>query len=558
MKKSTFIEGTIIATLAIVFTKVLGMLYVIPFYAIIGAQGSALYSYAYNIYVIFLNISSAGIPVAMSKLVSEYDTKNMKEAKVRSLKLGITIISVISIICFLLMMIYAEQIARTIIGDLSGGNTIEDIALVLRAVSFAVLVIPFLSVARGYLQGHKFIAISSFSQMLEQVIRIIVILAGSFIVITLLKKEVSLGVAVAISGAFISGLVAIIYIFKKIFDNKKELDLGIPLKKDAISNKTILKKILTYAIPFIIINVTVNFFNIIDMTFIVRTLGKLGFTGAEAEFVSSAMTTWGYKLNMIVNAIATGLTISLIPNLVSAYTLKKNKEVNQILNRAFQIVLFISMPAAIGLSFLAEPVWTMFYGVSSLGPVIFKLSILTSILCNVYLIAIQSAQSINEYKTVYKAVIFGFSMNAIFDIPFMYICNYLKWPAFYGATFATILGYIVAIGIVIRKLKKIEGISFKTTIRRGAKILFCVGIMVLCLSLLKLVFPYNMSPSKAWATIYVAIYAGIGALIYFFLTYKLNLIKTIFGPAMIKKILNKMTFGRIKIKGDMNDNPENC
>ena len=189
MKKSTFVEGTIIATLAIVFTKVLGMLYVIPFYAIIGASGSALYSYAYNIYVIFLNISSAGIPVAMSKLVSEYDTKGMKEAKVRSLKLGILIISIISILCFLLMMFFAEEIAQIIIGDLSGGNTIKDIALVLRAVSFAVLIIPFLSVARGYLQGHKFIAISSFSQMLEQVMRIIVILAGSFITIKLLKKS---------------------------------------------------------------------------------------------------------------------------------------------------------------------------------------------------------------------------------------------------------------------------------------------------------------------------------------------------------------------------------
>lgn len=553
MKKSTFVEGTIIATLAIVFTKVLGMLYVIPFYAIIGASGSALYSYAYNIYVIFLNISSAGIPVAMSKLVSEYDTKGMKEAKVRSLKLGILIISIISILCFLLMMFFAEEIAQIIIGDLSGGNTIKDIALVLRAVSFAVLIIPFLSVARGYLQGHKFIAISSFSQMLEQVMRIIVILAGSFITIKLLKKSVSLGVAVAISGAFIGGLIAIFYIFKKIFDNKKELDLGITLKKDSISNKAILKKILTYAIPFIIINVTVNFFNIIDMTFIVRTLGKLGFTGSEAEFVSSAMTTWGYKLNMIVNAIATGLTVSLIPNIVSAYTLKKNAEVNKILNKAFQIVLFISMPAAIGLSFLAEPVWTLFYGPSTLGPVIFKLSILTSILCNVYLIAIQSAQSINEYKTVYKAVIFGFSMNAIFDVPFMYLCHKVGLPAFYGATFATILGYIVAIAIVIRKLKKMKEIHFKQTLRRSIKLILCVIIMVLSLSLLKMVFPYNGSASRVWATIYIGIYALVGGLIYFFLTYRLNLIKTIFGPKMINKLLNKITFGKVTIKGDTSE-----
>ena len=80
MKKSGFIEGTVIATAAIVITKILGMLYVIPFYAMIGIQGSALYAYAYNIYVIFLDISSAGLPVAISKIIKEYKQKyNDKE-----------------------------------------------------------------------------------------------------------------------------------------------------------------------------------------------------------------------------------------------------------------------------------------------------------------------------------------------------------------------------------------------------------------------------------------------------------------------------------------------
>ena len=69
MRKSSFIEGTLIATLAIVFTKVLGIIYVIPFYAIVGTLGSALYAYAYNIYVMFLDISTAGIPNAISKIV---------------------------------------------------------------------------------------------------------------------------------------------------------------------------------------------------------------------------------------------------------------------------------------------------------------------------------------------------------------------------------------------------------------------------------------------------------------------------------------------------------
>ena len=141
MKKSSFIEGTIIATLAIVITKILGMLYVIPFYAMVGVQGSALYAYAYNIYIIFLDISSAGLPIAMSKVI-------------------------------MILFLFAGNISKLILGDLSGGNTIEDVTFVIRAVSFAILVIPFLGVSRGYLQGHNIFKISSFSQVIEQIVRI--------------------------------------------------------------------------------------------------------------------------------------------------------------------------------------------------------------------------------------------------------------------------------------------------------------------------------------------------------------------------------------------------
>ena len=74
LKKNSFIQGTLIASLSLIFIKILGALYVIPFYHIIGEEGGTLYSYAYSIYGLFLNISTAGIPVAMSMIISEYLT----------------------------------------------------------------------------------------------------------------------------------------------------------------------------------------------------------------------------------------------------------------------------------------------------------------------------------------------------------------------------------------------------------------------------------------------------------------------------------------------------
>ncbi|MBR1413242.1 MAG: polysaccharide biosynthesis protein [Bacilli bacterium] len=556
MKKNSFVEGSLIATFAIIFTKILGMLYVIPFYSIIGSQGSALYSYAYNIYMIFLSISSAGIPTAMSKIVSEYESKELRDAKVRTFKIGILIIGLLSIICFIVLLFFSENIAKLIVGDISnGGNSLQDITMVIFVISFAVLIIPFLSVARGYLQGHKYIKPSSDSQMLEQIVRIIVILAGSYTAIKLLKLNISYGVAVAVSGAFFGGLAAIFYILKKIIDNKTELSLGIELKKDKVTNKEILKKIVYYSLPFIIINITVNIYNTVDMSLIIRTLSKIGYNGADSEFIAGVVTTWGYKLNMIVNAIATGLTISLIPNIVSSYTTGKHKEVNRIFNKALQIVLFVSIPAATGLSFLATPVWVSFYGPSHYGPIVFRFTILTAIFCNVYLIAIQTAQSLNKYKSVYIAVIGGTLLNACLDVPMMYLCNKLGIYPFYGATISTIIGYLFSITFVLFTIKRMKDINYKSTWNTLFKLLLSLVAMLIVLSILKIFVPLTIT-NRIKSILQIALYAVVGAITYFIITYKLGIINELFGQNMINKVFKIITFG--KYKGAKNDaNKEN-
>ena len=139
MKKNSFVEGTLIATIAIIVVKIIGVLYIIPFYSTIGSQGSALYGYAYNIYNIFLEISSAGLPIAMSKIINEYNTLGLLEAKVRAYKIGKRIITYISLFCFDLLFVFAKEIGILILGNLEGGNTINDVAFVIRCVSFCYL-----------------------------------------------------------------------------------------------------------------------------------------------------------------------------------------------------------------------------------------------------------------------------------------------------------------------------------------------------------------------------------------------------------------------------------
>jgi len=215
MKKNSFIGGAFIATLGIIIVKVIGLLYVIPFNAIIGEQGGALYGYGYNIYNLFLSISSAGFPFAISKLTSEYSALGLKKAVKDTYKIATRLILVISLIIFVLLFIFAPQIGKLIIGDVTGGNTYEDIGFVIRMVSFAILVVPFLSVTKGFLQGHKFITPTSISQIIEQIVRVVVILLGSFIALKVFNSDLKTAVGIAVSGAFFGGIAAYLYLRRK-------------------------------------------------------------------------------------------------------------------------------------------------------------------------------------------------------------------------------------------------------------------------------------------------------------------------------------------------------
>ena len=537
MKKNSFVEGTFSATFAIFVSKIIGILYVIPFYSIIGSFGSSLYSYAYHIYVIFLDMSTAGIPTAISKIVSEYEAKEKYEAKKRSFRLAIIMISILSIICFLTIFIFAKQIAYLMIGDKIGGNNISDIVLVIRAISFSILIIPLLSVSRGYLQGHKYITAASVTQIIEQIVRVCVLLASSFITIKVLHKSVPLGIAIALTGSFFGGAAAIVYIINVLFKNKKIIENTEP-KDNSISNKEILKKIFYYAIPFIIINLTVNLYNAVDMSLTIRTLGKLNFSGADAEFIASAATTWSYKLNMIVNAIATGLIISLIPNLVSAHVLKQKDKVNNVFNQALQISLLVSIPAAVGISLLAGPIWTVFYGYDAYGINVLRFNIISAIFCNLYLLCIQTAQSINSYKVVYISVLLGFITNALLDVPFMYLMNKLNIAPYYGPTLASICGYTLSVLIVLIYLHRKESISIKPTISVFFKILLSTAAMGVVVYLLQY-FVHCSLDNRLLIILYLLLYVSIGAITYLFIIYKLNLINTVFGKSGFKQILKK-------------------
>ena len=548
LKQNSFMQGAFIATFGIVICKILGILYVIPFHSIIGAQGGALYGYAYNIYTVFLSISQAGIPLAMSKVISEYDTLGYYKAKERAFKLGKRFLFIVGLICFVVLFVFAEKIGYMIIGNIEGGNTKEDVAFVIRVISTAILVIPLLSVSRGYFQGNKFITPTSVSQIIEQVIRVLIIVIGSYLMYNVLHLSLRLTVGVAVFAATVGGTASYLYLLYKEKKNKNLLiKKDDTIKEPRISNKEIMKKIFLYAVPFIMIDLFRNIYNTIDVMMLVKTLvNRIEFTIQDAETIMSIISTWGLKINMIIIAFVTGIMTSLIPNLTSSYVQNDMVEVENKINKTYQIVLFCTVPMTVGLSILAKPVWTIFYGASKLGPLTYQYLVFVALATAIFTSTVTIIQLLKEYKMVFISLLSGLLVKLVFNIPFIVGFNQIGLPAFYGAITATILGFLVSSLISIMFLRIRYKINFEPTIREFFNILFSVIIMVLVLLGLKYLLPFT-ALTRFKSIIYVCIYAFVGASVYLGITYFTRTIETLFGKKQINKLLN-----RLFKKGDKN------
>ena len=537
MKKNSFVEGTIIASIAIILTKILGAIYVIPFYSIIGENGGVLYSYAYNIYNLFLNISTAGIPIAISMIISEYSALKMDEAKERAYKISKKTIIIFSLITFLILFTGAEYVGLYYLKGIEGGNSIKDVALVIRSISFCLLIIPYLSILRGYIQGNKFIAPSSFSQVIEQLVRIFVILLGSYISIHLLKTSVPIGVSVALLGAFFGGIIAYIYLKFKINKNKelfKKID-----KKDEVTNKELFKKIITYSIPTIITAIVANLYDLIDMKLIIKGLYMVGYTANDSELISSVICTWGPKICMIIVAISMGLTTSLIPHMISSYAKKDFKNVNKIFNQAISMILIITIPMGIGIGLLSEPIYYLFYGTSKYGPLLLKYLAIVNVLSGMLNVINVTLQGVKKFKIIYLNSVVGLAVNAALDIPIILLFKKIGIYPFYGTVTATIIGILVSYTIVFVYLKKEFNFNYKEIKNTIKKMIIPIISMIIVILLLGLLIPIKASSYK-YSLFITALYGLIGATTYFIIIYKNKGLQETFGNEYINKILKKL------------------
>lgn len=202
---SNLMKGTAILTMGMFLSKVLGLIYIFPFYAIVGEKNIALYQYAYIPYSIMLAIAISGAPIAVSKFVSKYNAMGDYQSGRKLMKSGILIMMVTGFAAFIALFLLATPIAGLVIKSEEQVFTVEQIASVIRWVSFALIVVPFMSLWRGFFQGYDKMEPTAVSQLVEQIVRIVVLLGGSFLVVIVFKGKPETAISFAVFLLHLSG-----------------------------------------------------------------------------------------------------------------------------------------------------------------------------------------------------------------------------------------------------------------------------------------------------------------------------------------------------------------
>ncbi len=348
-KKQNFLQGTALLAMATAIVKVIGALYKIPLNAIIGEQGFGYFNTAYEIYNVLLMISTAGLPVAMSRMISQASSLSHYNQVRRIYQTARGIFLGLGIAGSFLMTAFCRQLAVFM--------NQPDAWAAIGCLGPCVLLICIMSTYRGFFQGQSNMLPTSISQVLEAVVKLIVGMAAALALLKL-TGSIPLAAGGAILGVTASCLVSAVYLFGCF--RKSFVHLPQTSEVPRTFGDTA-KGLLIIAIPITLGSAGLQLLTMLETKIYMGQLLQIGYSQAAADTMRGIYGMTQTIFNMPC-AFITPITISIIPAITAQLTLCKNQEAKNIEESAIRITGLISMPCAFGLGLLAEPVTALLGG----------------------------------------------------------------------------------------------------------------------------------------------------------------------------------------------------
>jgi len=524
------LRGTFVLTLGTYISRILGMIYLIPFAAMVGTNGGGLFQTGYAQYTIFLSIATAGFPAAVSKFVSKYNAVGDYETSRRMFKAGILVMLATGFIAFAIMYLLAPQFAIVSLAENElNGITVEDATLVIRMVSIALIVVPLMSLIRGFFQGHQSMGPTAVSQVVEQLVRIVFLLASTYLIMNVLNGGLVLAVGYATFAAFVGAIGGLIVLFIYWLRRKHTL---LAMRENLVETSSIplgkmFKEVFRYAGPFVFVGLAIPIYNYIDTVTFNRAMLNSGNDQSYTMDMYSVLLLYVPKLVMIPVSLATAFGLTLIPTITESFTNNNRALLHKQIDQTLQLIMLLVLPAVVGLSILAGPAYNVFYAGTSeeIGKHILMWYAPVALLFSLFTVNAAILQGINKQKLAVISLVVGIVVKLVLNTTLIELYEGV------GSILATAAGYLVSLIYGFAMIKRHAGYSFRLLVKRTTLITMLCAFMGLVVSVVHSILEIfiNYADGRMNAVIVTAISVAIGGAVYVYLTYRSHLLEKLFG-----------------------------
>lgn len=374
-KQYSFFGGAAILAAGILIVKLIGMFYKIPLINIIGEAGAADFNNAYNIYAVLLTVSTAGLPVAVSKLVSEANALDRRNQVRRTFRLALVLFLALGLVSFLVMFFRADTLA--------GMMNDSKAAAGIRALAPAVVCVGCLAALRGYSQGHSNMAPTSVSQIIEALCKLVVGLGLAFWLVKQ-GKDPDVAAAGAITGVTVGTVVALAYMVLDFLLSRGREDTRGTDRPDSAGS--ILANILKIAVPITLSSSMVGIVTVIDSSLVQGQLQSALDLTEQASRTLYGNYSGALNIYNLPTSLMAAITASVIPAVSAALARRDRRGAARITGSALRITALLSFPMGVGLFVLGTPIIRLLFpklNVAVAGPLLSTLGIATPFVCMV-------------------------------------------------------------------------------------------------------------------------------------------------------------------------------
>lgn len=521
-QQAQMLRGTAWLTASNFISRLLGAVYIIPWYIWMGtyaAKANGLFTMGYNIYAWFLLISTAGIPVAVAKQVAKYNTMQEEEHSFALIRSFLGFMTGLGFVFALVLYLFSPWLA-----DLSGVG--KDLIPIMQSLAWAVLIFPSMSVIRGFFQGMNNLKPYAMSQIAEQVIRVIWMLLATFIIMKLGSKDYLSAVTQSTFAAFVGMVASFAVLLYFLF--KEGLLQKVFEARDKIDGKKLLIDTIKEAIPFIITGSAIQLFQILDqMTFINSMKWFTNYSNEDLVVMFSYFSANPNKITMILISVGVSIGGVGLPLLTENYVKSDLPAAARLVQNSITMLFLFLLPATVGVVMVGEPLYTVFYGKpDGLALGLFVFAVLQSTILGLYMVLSPMLQAMFRNRKAVLYFVYGAIAKLVLQLPSIAIFHS------YGPLISTTIGLIIPIVLIYREVCQITGARRKIILKRTILVTILTLVMFILVGFLQWLLGFVFQPSgRLWSFFYVALIGVIGGGLYGAMSLYTRLLDKVIGKA---------------------------